>query len=52
MGKPRIATKPSDLRDQLVQAASGIGGEANWPLTAPTQIEVNSLAASLFTGIT
>lgn len=52
MGKPRIATKPSDLRDQLIQAASGIGGEANWPATAPTQVEVNALTVSLFTSIT
>jgi len=52
MGKPRIATKPNDLRDQLLQAASGIGGEANWPATAPTQIEVNSQVTTLFTSIT
>ena len=52
MGKPRIATKPNDLRDQLVQAASGIGGEANWPATAPTQSDVNTQVVALFTSIT
>ena len=52
MGKPRIATKSSDLRDQLMQAASGIGAEASWPLTAPTQAEASALVASLFGSIT
>jgi len=35
-----------------MQAASGITGEANWPATAPTQIEVNTQAVSLFANIT
>lgn len=52
MAKPRIATKPNDLRDQLMQAASGISGEPSWPLTAPTQAEANALIAGLFAGIT
>jgi len=52
MGKPRIATKPNELRDQLTQAASGISGEANWPATAPTQPDVVTLVGNLFTNIT
>jgi len=34
MAAPRIPTKPNALRDQLVQAAVGIGGEASWTPTA------------------
>ena len=52
MGKPRIATKPSDLRDQITQALAGIGGEPNWPLTAPTEIEVDAMKSSLQNSIT
>ena len=29
IAKRGIPTKPSELRDQLLQAATGIGGEAN-----------------------
>jgi len=52
MAKRRIPTKPSELRDQLMQASSGIAGEANWPSTAPTQAGVNANTADLFTAIT
>lgn len=47
MAAPRIPTKPNALRDQMVQAANGIGGEANWPATAPTQAEVTTIATDL-----
>lgn len=49
MAAPRIPTKPNALRDQLIQAATGIGGEANWPATAPTQAEVNTLGTDMHT---
>ncbi len=47
MGKPRIATKANDLRDQLQLASSGISNEASWPLTAPTKIAVDALGTGL-----
>lgn len=52
MAKRRIPTKPNEVRDQLMQASSGIGGEANWPSTAPTQAEVGVQMGDLFTAIT
>ena len=52
MAKRRIPTKPNELRDQMMQAATGIGGEANWPSTAPTAAEVNTVIGSLFAAIT
>ena len=51
MAKPRIARKAIDLRDQLAQAGTGISGEANWPSTAPTQVEVNLQISDLHTSI-
>ena len=51
MTKKRIPTKPNEVRDQLVQAATGIGGESNWPSTAPTQADVNTLSGDLHTEI-
>ncbi|MBC8481491.1 MAG: fibronectin type III domain-containing protein [Planctomycetes bacterium] len=51
MAKPRIATKPSDVRDQITQAASGISNELNWPATAPTEIEVDGLRGNLISCI-
>lgn len=52
MAKRRIPTKPNELRDQLVQAASGITGEANWPTTAPKLADVNILLGDLNSAIT
>lgn len=52
MAKRRIPTKPTELRDQMLQAAAGIGGEANWPPTAPTQADVNTQAGNISTAIT
>ena len=51
MAKPRIATKPTDLRDQLMQAITGIGGEANWPTTAPPVADVQAATSSIITSI-
>jgi len=51
MAKRRIPTKPNDVRDQLAQAATGIGGEANWPVVAPTQAAVTTLATDIHTAI-
>ena len=51
MAKRRIPTKPNDLRDQMLQAATGIGGEANWPPTAPTQADVNTEAGNIHAAI-
>ncbi len=47
MARKRIPTKPTELRDQLVQSLSGIGGETNWPLTAPQQIDVDVVKSQL-----
>lgn len=52
MAKSRIATKPSELRDQLVQAFAGIGGEPNWPSTAPPATDVSTTLNALNTSIT
>ncbi|MBN2210976.1 MAG: fibronectin type III domain-containing protein [Sedimentisphaerales bacterium] len=52
MAKRRIPTKPAELRDQMMQAATAIGAEANWPATAPTQLEVGNLAGNLYNSIT
>ena len=52
MARKRIPTKPTELRDQLVQSLSGIGGETNWPLTAPQQIDVDVVKSQLDTAIT
>jgi len=52
MAKRRIPTKPTELRDQLSQAVAGIGAEANWPLTAPSLIEVGGLAGNISGAIT
>jgi len=52
MAKRRIPTKPSELRDQLFQASSGIGAEANWPTTAPTQVDVQAVVVSINNSIT
>ena len=51
MAKRRIPTKPNELRDQLLQASNAIGAEANWPATAPTATEVQTLTGDLFTAI-
>jgi len=51
MAKRRIPTKPNEVRDQLVQAASGISGEPNWSATAPTQVAVTTLATDMHTAI-
>ncbi len=51
MTSPRIPTKPSALRDVMAQATVGIGGEANWPTTAPTETEVNTEALALHADI-
>jgi len=52
MAKRRIPTKPSELRDQLFQASSGIGAEANWPITAPTQVDVQIMVSNINNAIT
>ncbi len=52
MAKRRIPTKPNELRDQLTQAATGIGGEANWPATAPMPLEVGMMSSTLAASIT
>ena len=52
MAKRRIPTKPSELRDQLFQASSGIGAEANWPTTAPTQVDVQTMVSNINNAIT
>ena len=52
MTKKRIPTKPSDLRDQLAIAATGIGNEPDWPSTGPTQADVTTEATDLHTAIT
>ena len=52
MGKARISKKPTELRDQLMQANSGIGGEPTWPPTAPTAADVTTLLGNMFTTIT
>jgi Fibronectin type III domain len=52
MAKRRIPTKPNELRDQLSQATAGIGGETNWPTTAPTAAEVTAAMGALYTSIT
>ena len=51
MTKARIPTKPTELRDMLVQAAIGIGGEPNWPPTAPTQGDINTDATNMHNAI-
>ena len=51
MAKPRIPTKPNEVRDQLGQASKGIAGEPSWPTTAPTQMKVDSIQASLILAI-
>ncbi len=52
MAKRRIPTKPNELRDQMMQAATGIGNETNWPPTAPTQVDVSTQMAAIHTAIT
>jgi len=52
MAKRKIPTKPNELHDQMMQAATGIGGEANWPPTAPTQADVNTLVGTITAAIT
>ena len=47
MAKKRIPTKPTELRDQLTQAASGISGESSWPLTAPQEPDVATMSSTL-----
>jgi len=51
MAKPRIPTKPTEVRDQLGEASKGIAGEPNWPTTAPNQIKVDAIQASLILAI-
>lgn len=52
MAKRRIPTKPTELRDQMFQAMTGIGGEANWPVTAPTQVDVQGRVTDIASAIT
>jgi hypothetical protein len=52
MAKPRIATKPAELRDQMQLAWTAIGNEANWPATAPTDMEVETAKNNINTSIT
>ena len=52
MGKARISKKPTELRDQLAQALSGIGGEPSWPATAPILPEVDIARNAIATSIT
>ena len=52
MAKARISKKPTELRDQLMQANSGIVGEASWPVTAPTAADVTTMMGNLFGTIT
>lgn len=52
MARRRIPTKPAELRDQMIQAAAGIGAEVNWPTTAPTQAEVQAHVSAINTAIT
>ena len=52
MGKRRIATKPSELRDQMTQAEAGISGEPNWPATAPPAVQVGSATNAINISIT
>ena len=51
MGKARISKKPTELRDQMAQVVTGIGGEPSWPPTAPILPEVviakGAIAASI-----
>lgn len=51
MASSRIPTKPNEVRDQLLQAASGINGEPEWPSTAPTEADVNAQVLSMTTAI-
>ena len=51
MGQPRIPTKPTEVRDQLGKASKGIAGEPNWPTTAPNQVKVDAIQASLILAI-
>lgn len=51
MAKPRIPTKPTEVRDQLGEASKGIAGEPNWPTTAPNQVKVDAIQASLILAI-
>ena len=52
MAKPRIATKPTELRDQLTQAEAGILGESNWPSTAPPAPDVGIARSAIASSIT
>jgi len=52
MAKARISTKPTELRDQMAQAVTGIGGEPNWPATAPILPEVDIAKNAINTSIT
>lgn len=52
MAKRRIPTQPNNVRDQLMQAAAGIGGEPHWPTTAPTPAEVDATTSELAAEIT
>ncbi len=47
MGKPRIARKPTELRDQMFQASNAITAEANWPTTAPTAADVQTIVSNI-----
>jgi len=52
MAKRRIPTKPNELRDQLLEASTGISGESNWPATAATQADVFAMSGHIHTEIT
>ena len=52
MAKPRIPTKPTELRDQLAKASQGIDGESSWPSTAPSKADVDAELDTLSTEIT
>ncbi len=52
MAKPRIARKSTDLRDQLLQAATAIGSEPNWPATAPMGEDVQAMGEDISASLT
>jgi len=47
MSEHRIPRKNSAVRDLLVRASQAIAAEPNWPVTAPTQAEVDARIVSL-----
>ena len=48
----RIKRKPTELRDQMIQAVAGINGEPGWPASAPTKAAVQAAETALAAAIT